>query len=167
MSQQAIDDLVKLGAKPAGSIGALAKASDCIITMLPATAHVQSVLTGPQGVLANIRSNTLIIDSSTIDPNITRQLHTAVEQAGARMIDAPVSGGVTGAEAGTLTFMVGGSTADLEAAKPILLCMGKSAVHCGGPGAGEITKLCNNLALAISMVSPRINGEWLHPQPSG
>jgi 3-hydroxyisobutyrate dehydrogenase len=120
--------------------------------MLPATQHVASTLSGPNGVLANARPGTLIIDSSTIDPVACKSMHEQVRSAGMRMLDAPVSGGVGGAEAGTLTFMVGGDATDLARGKHLLDLMGKNIVHCGDGGAGEVAKLCNNLALAIQMV---------------
>jgi hypothetical protein len=111
-------------------------AASIIITMLPATAHVAGVLQGPEGVFANGTKGALIIDCSTIDPVASRQLSKEAQEHGFRMIDAPVSGGVTGAEAGTLTFMVGGAAGDVEAAKETLSLMGKNTIHCGEAGSG-------------------------------
>lgn len=102
-------------------------------------------------VFAAAKQGTLVIDCSTIDPLATRALQTQALARKLRMIDAPVSGGVGGAEAGTLTFMVGGAPADFEAAKVFLQAMGKNIVHCGASGTGQIAKLCNNLILGISM----------------
>lgn len=152
INKESVNKLASEGAKAASSVTELAKNCSTIFTMLPATAHVRQTLTGPNGVFAHAPKNALIVDSSTIDPIASKELIDAAHKAGLEMIDAPVSGGVTGAAAGTLTFMVGGSDAALERARPYLSAMGKNIVHCGGPGAGEITKLCNNLALAISMI---------------
>lgn len=127
----------------------LAKQCSVIITMLPMTKHVQDTVAV---ILENSRKGTLIIDSSTIDPLASQNMQKEAKLRGLVMIDAPVSGGVTGAAAGTLTFMAGGDEAALEKARPVLDAMGKNIVHCGGPGAGGVTKLCNNLALAISMI---------------
>lgn len=99
-----------------------------------------------------MKSNTLLIDTSTIDPNIAREVSSKAEALSAQMIDAPVSGGVGGAQAGTLTFMVGGTLPSFERAKILLQCMGKNIVHCGPSGNGQVVKVCNNLVLAISMV---------------
>eukprot|EP00604_Paraphysomonas_vestita_P003259 CAMPEP_0174821482 /NCGR_PEP_ID=MMETSP1107-20130205/8679_1 /TAXON_ID=36770 /ORGANISM="Paraphysomonas vestita, Strain GFlagA" /LENGTH=263 /DNA_ID=CAMNT_0016038575 /DNA_START=295 /DNA_END=1086 /DNA_ORIENTATION=- len=120
--------------------------------MLPATQHVASVLRGPNGIYSNAKPGSLIIDCSTIDPVVSRELISEAEKAGHKMIDAPVSGGVAGATAGTLTFMVGGKQEVFEESKAYLSAMGKNMVHVGGPGSGGVTKICNNLGLAISMV---------------
>lgn len=109
--------LVDIGATEAADIKSLAKECDVIITMLPASKHVHGVMTGPDGIIANAKKGALLIDSSTIDPLVSRSLHEAAASANLRMVDAPVSGGVTGAAAGTLTFMVGGTPANLEASK--------------------------------------------------
>ena len=108
--------------------------------MLPSTPHVEATFLGtPNGILANAKHGGLFIDCSTIDPNNSKALHGAVAKAGGRMLDAPVSGGVTGAAAGTLTFMVGGEAGALEDARPILMDMGSNIVHCGP--AGEAKRL--------------------------
>lgn len=117
--------------------------------MLPASAHVRDVYEG--AVLGAARPGTLLIDCSTIDPAVSRALSAAAAARRLRMVDAPVSGGVGGAQAGTLTFMVGGSADDFAAVRPLLAAMGKSIVHCGAAGAGQIAKLCNNLVLGVSM----------------
>lgn len=140
------------GAKVAPNVKAIAQTCDVIVTMLPATKHVSGTLRGPDGIFANAKPGTLIIDSSTIDPIASKALHAEAEQLKLKMLDAPVSGGVTGAAAGTLTFMVGGKADTLEAYKYIFQAMGKNIVHCGDAGTGGVTKLCNNLALAISMI---------------
>ncbi|KAK6150149.1 hypothetical protein DH2020_017674 [Rehmannia glutinosa] len=138
----------------------VAEASDAVITMLPSSSHVMDVYTGPKGMLNGgdlIRSR-LFIDSSTIDPQTSRKLSVAVSNnnikrgRGPVMLDAPVSGGVLSAEAGSLTFMVGGSEEAYRSAKPLFLSMGKNIIYCGGPGNGSTAKICNNLAMAVSML---------------
>jgi 3-hydroxyisobutyrate dehydrogenase len=104
-------------------------------------------------VLACAAPGTLLIDSSTIDPHTARDVALDARAKSLNMVDAPVSGGTGGAEAGTLTFMVGGDAADFERAKPILQAMGKNIVHCGGTGNGQVAKICNNMMLAIEMIA--------------
>ena len=130
-----------------------ARGVDLVITMLPSSPHVRAVYTGENGVLAAAKSGTPVIDCSTIDPLTSREVAMDARAKGCPMIDAPVSGGVGGAEAGTLTFMVGGEAKDFEAAKPVLQCMGKNIVHCGGSGNGQVAKICNNMMLAIEMIA--------------
>ncbi|KAJ8762079.1 hypothetical protein K2173_006743 [Erythroxylum novogranatense] len=143
----------------------VAEASDVVITMLPSSSHVLDVYTGPNGLLhgGNFLRPLLLVDSSTIDPQTSRKLSLAVSNCVLKekkdywkepvMLDAPVSGGVLAAEAGTLSFMVGGSEDAYLAAKPLLLSMGKRAVYCGGAGTGSAAKICNNLAMAVSMAA--------------
>lgn len=152
LNAEVVQKMVDMGAKKATTIPELAAQCSTIVTMLPATAHVKGTLTGPNGVFTHCKKGTLVIDSSTIDPLTSKDLIALAESTGNSMIDAPVSGGVTGAAAGTLTFMVGGDKEVLERARVYLSAMGKNIVHCGGPGAGGITKLCNNLALGIQMI---------------
>jgi 3-hydroxyisobutyrate dehydrogenase len=130
-----------------------ARGSDVLITMLPSSPHVRSVYLGEYGVLSGTRPGTPLIDCSTIDPLTAREVAMDATAKGCPMVDAPVSGGVGGAEAGTLTFMVGGDAKDFEAAKPILQAMGKNIVHCGGAGNGQVAKICNNMMLAIEMIA--------------
>ncbi|XP_048327865.1 probable 3-hydroxyisobutyrate dehydrogenase, mitochondrial isoform X2 [Ziziphus jujuba] len=142
----------------------VAEDSDVVITMLPSSSHVDNVYTGPNGLIhgGNLLRPRLLIDSSTIDPQTSRKLSETVSNCilkgkkdnweTPKMLDAPVSGGVLAAEAGTLTFMVGGSEEAYLAAKPLFLSMGKSTVYCGGAGNGSAAKICNNLAMAISML---------------
>ncbi|CAM8905881.1 unnamed protein product [Rhodiola kirilowii] len=152
------------GASIKESPAELADSSDVVITMLPSSSHVIDVYTGPNGLLHNeshMRPR-IFIDSSTIDPQTSRKVSTLVSNCQLKetqeslkkplMLDAPVSGGVLAAEAGTLTFMVGGPEEAYAAAKPIFLTMGKNIVYCGGPGNGSAAKVCNNLALAVSML---------------
>lgn len=144
--------VVAAGATGCVDVGSLASRCDTIITMVPATAHVTSLLKDKGGIFEKAKKGTLIIDCSTIDPIASQTLACEAAGHGLRMIDAPVSGGVNGAAAGTLTFMVGGTSETVTAATPVLKRMGAKIVHCGGSGSGEVTKLCNNLALAISMI---------------
>ena len=129
-----------------------ARGAEAVITMLPSSPHMRGVYGGPYGVLAGAAPGALLIDCSTIDPITARDVEMDARAKGCRMVDAPVSGGVAGAEAGTLTFMVGGDPADFEAAKGLLQAMGKNIVHCGGSGNGQVAKICNNLMLAIEMI---------------
>ncbi len=127
----------------------LVQSASAIITMLPAGAHVMSVWTELMGLVA---PDTLLIDCSTIDVGSARKAHDLASVRGLPSIDAPVSGGVVGAAAGTLTFMAGGEKAAFERAEPVLAAMGKRIVHCGDAGAGQAAKICNNMILGISMI---------------
>lgn len=145
--------LVEAGAQAADSAAAVARAGvEVIVTMLPAAAHVKAVYLGDDGLLAHVRPGVLLIDSSTIDPHSAREVATAAVRRGNPMLDAPVSGGTGGAAAGTLTFMVGGEDADFDRAQPLLACMGRNIVHCGGHGNGQAAKVANNMLLGISMI---------------
>lgn len=124
-----------------------------VITMLPAGQHVREVLTGEDGIIAAADPGALLIDSSTIDVTTARAVHGAADEAGLMMLDAPVSGGVAGADAGTLTFMVGGAPAAFDKGKPLFEVMGRTIVHAGGPGNGQVAKVCNNMILGISMIA--------------
>jgi 3-hydroxyisobutyrate dehydrogenase len=128
------------------------QAFDVIISMVPEPQHVRSVYLGDAGVLANLVAPCLLIDASTIDPQTAREVAQAAHEKGYSMVDAPVSGGTGGAQAGTLTFMVGGDEAAFEQAKPVLQAMGKNIVYCGGSGNGQVAKVANNMLLAISMI---------------
>lgn len=127
----------------------VANGADIVISMLPNGAIAKSVV---QGILPQMPDGSLLIDCSTIDVASARDIHALAEQSGKLCLDAPVSGGVGGAAAGTLTFMVGGSDAAFSAAKDVLDIMGQKAVHCGEGGAGQAAKICNNMLLAISMI---------------
>ncbi|MFG1201985.1 3-hydroxyisobutyrate dehydrogenase [Xanthobacter aminoxidans] len=141
------------GVAIADSAKAAVASADAVVTMLPSGKHVVGATTGADGLFAAARPGTLFIDSSTIDVASARAFHEAAKAAGHASVDAPVSGGVGGAEAGTLTFMVGGTDEAFAAAKPILELMGKKIVHCGGAGAGQAAKICNNMILGISMIA--------------
>ncbi len=140
------------GVERAKSATEAAAAADVVITMLPAGRHVLS-LYGQEGLLEAARPGTLFVDCSTIDVADSRAAHAAAAATGHRSLDAPVSGGVVGAEAGTLTFMAGGEETAFAAAEPLLSVMGKKAVHCGGAGAGQAAKICNNMILGVSMIA--------------
>lgn len=152
VAPQAVADLVAKGAIAAKTASEVAVGADAVVTMLPSSPHVREVYEA--SIFAAVAPGTLLLDCSTIDPTVTRSLASAAANRKLRMLDAPVSGGVGGAEAGTLTFMVGANDVrDYEAAKPLLAAMGKNIVHCGGVGTGQIAKLCNNLVLGISMTA--------------
>jgi 3-hydroxyisobutyrate dehydrogenase len=153
-------DVVQRNAEALGSLGAsvavsakdAASKGELVITMLPSSPHVKAVYSGADGVLAGVAPGTTLIDSSTIDPHTAREVAAAAEKHGNPMADAPVSGGTGGAEAGTLTFMVGGAAEVFERIAPILKHMGKNIVHCGAAGTGQVAKICNNMLLGISMI---------------
>jgi 3-hydroxyisobutyrate dehydrogenase len=145
-----LDKAAARGVKKAASAADAAAKVDAVVTMLPAGKDTLAVWGG--GMLATAAPGTLVIDSSTIDVASSREAHKLAAAARMLSLDAPVSGGVGGAEAGTLTFMVGGAKAGFEQARPILECMGKRVVHCGEAGAGQAAKICNNMMLGISMI---------------
>ncbi|MAE63262.1 MAG: 3-hydroxyisobutyrate dehydrogenase [Phycisphaeraceae bacterium] len=148
----AMDGLLAAGAR-AATPHDVARDVDAVITMLRTGAVVEEVLTGDTSLFASARRGTLFIDSSTIDVASARRLSARAHAAGMSMVDAPVSGGVPGAEAGTLTFMVGGDPPAVDSARPILEAMGRSIVHVGPPGNGQAAKICNNMILGISMIA--------------
>ncbi len=152
LAPQAIKSLVEAGAQAANSFGETSQQADIIITMLPTGEHVQAVCLGKDGLFANAKPGTLFIDSSSIAVDIAREINQKATVAGMQMVDAPVSGGVAGAEAGTLTFMVGGSEENFARARPILEKMGKTIIHAGPSGNGQAAKICNNMILGISMI---------------
>jgi 3-hydroxyisobutyrate dehydrogenase len=145
--------IAEAGAFAAASLLDAARDVEAVITMLPAGQHVRAVYLGEGGLIADARPGTLLIDSSTIDVATAREVAAAAAAAGLPMIDAPVSGGTGGAEAGTLTFMVGGPNEAFARARPILEAMGKAIVHAGGPGNGQAAKICNNMILGASMIA--------------
>jgi len=149
---EAASRLASLGAEACPTPAAVAERCDQLVSMLPNSQHVQSVYTGDQGVLGSVRPGTLIVDSSTIDPQVSKEMALAAQAKSAVFMDAPVSGGVNAARGGTLTFMVGGPEAQFGAARQLLEAMGKNIVHCGEVGSGQAAKICNNMMLAISMI---------------
>ncbi|KAJ4772210.1 3-hydroxyisobutyrate dehydrogenase [Rhynchospora pubera] len=164
INQNALKDFSEKGVPVAETPYQLSQSSDVIITMLPSSSHVMEVFTGTNGLLTGTSEVRpwLFIDSSTIDPQTSRRISRDISSCHLKenegftkkplMLDAPVSGGVPAAQAGTLTFMVGGLEEAYIAAKPLLLAMGKQTIYCGGPGNGSVAKICNNLAMAISMI---------------
>ena len=149
----ATDRLKAAGGAVAETAKIAASRADVVITMLPAGKHVREVYLGNGGIVENANAGTLLIDCSTIDVESARVVSAAAEAKGLLMLDAPVSGGVGGASAGTLTFMVGGSERAFERALSILQAMGKTIVHAGGAGNGQAAKICNNMILGISMIA--------------
>jgi 3-hydroxyisobutyrate dehydrogenase len=148
-----LDALAGSGGRVAASAKAAASGVEVVITMLPAGQHVREVYLGADGVLAAAGPNTLLIDSSTIDVETARNVAAAAAKKNLAMLDAPVSGGTGGAQAGTLTFMCGGSDDAFARAKPLLEKMGKTIVHAGGAGNGQAAKICNNMILGVSMIA--------------
>jgi len=142
-----------MGASVASDLPALARQGDVVLLSLPGPAQVLAVTEGPQGLLAHMRPGSFFCDASTVDPGTSRRVYEAAKAAGVRAMDCPVSGGPTGAEAGTLTIMVGGEAADLEAVRPVLHAIGKKIVHCGPPGAGQGAKLVNQALVAVHTVA--------------
>jgi 3-hydroxyisobutyrate dehydrogenase len=150
---KAVEALLAKGGLAAASAADAAAAGEIVITMLPAGPQVRSVYLAEGGVLANARSGALLIDCSTIDVETARTVAAAAKDAGFDMLDAPVSGGVAGAEAASLTFMVGGEAAVFARAQPLLAAMGRTIVHAGPAGNGQAAKICNNMILGVSMIA--------------
>jgi 3-hydroxyisobutyrate dehydrogenase len=138
------------GAAIAETAASAVKGADTVVTMLPAGKHVLSVWTD---IVPSMTKGALIIDCSTIDVESAKQAHALAAKHGVGSVDAPVSGGTGGAKGATLTFMCGGDAKSFAAAKPVLERMGKKIVHCGGAGAGQAAKICNNMILGISMIA--------------
>src|SRR5262245_13256202 len=153
VSKPAMEKLAGAGGASAGSAGIAAARADVVITMLPSGKEVQEVYLGTGGIVDNANPDALLIDSSTIDVDTARLVAAAAEGKGLAMLDAPVSGGVTGAQGATLTFMVGGGEAAFARGRPVLEAMGRTIVHAGGSGNGQAAKICNNLILGISMIA--------------
>jgi 3-hydroxyisobutyrate dehydrogenase len=153
LNPAAVEKLEAAGGTPVEYIKDVAARCDIVITMLPAGQQVRDTYLGPNGIIENANAGTLLIDSSTIDVETARAVTTAADSKGLLMLDAPVSGGVGGATAGTLTFMCGGSAQAFTRAQSILEKMGKTIVHAGGAGTGQAAKICNNMILGISMIA--------------
>ena len=152
LNKDILAELAALGGHISTSPREAAQGTELVITMLPAAAHVRSVWLGEDGVLAGIAKGVPAVDCSTIDPQTARDVAAAAAKQGVQMADAPVSGGTGGAQAGTLTFMVGAPQALFDTLHPVLAQMGRNIVHCGDVGTGQVAKICNNLLLGISMV---------------
>src|SRR5438128_5355096 len=145
--------LTPKGGHAAASAPEAAGAGDIVITMLPAGPQVRQVYLGPDGVIARARRGALLIDCSTIDVETARAVAASAAEAGFQMLDAPVSGGVVGAETASLTIMVGGETGAFDRGRPVLAAMGRTIVHAGPAGNGQAAKICNNMILGISMIA--------------
>ena len=155
VSPDALAEAVRAGAGEAVSLADAVTAAEVVITMLPEGRHVRAVYLddgGNDGIVGHAPREALLADCSTIDVASARAVAAAASEAGYEMIDAPVSGGVTGASAGTLTFMVGGSAAGFERAEPILAAMGRNVAHVGGSGHGQAAKICNNMMAGIAII---------------
>ena len=153
LAAASLEALTKAGGQACADVSSAVAETDVVVTMLPAGHHVRSVLTDAGGVFDSAAPGALLIDSSTIDVATARAMAEAAASRGFAMLDAPVSGGSTGAAAGTLTFMVGGTDEAFARAQPILQAMGRNIVLAGPAGAGQAAKVCNNLILGISMLA--------------
>jgi 3-hydroxyisobutyrate dehydrogenase len=150
---EAVEAAVAQGAVAARSAADATRQAEVVVTMVPNSPEVEVAYLAAGGVLEGARRGQIAIDMSTIDPATTRKVGACLDAAGIRMLDAPVSGGVPGAVAGTLTIMVGGDPAVFAEVRPILGLMGKNVVHVGPLGSGEVAKICNNLLAGVSMVA--------------
>jgi 3-hydroxyisobutyrate dehydrogenase len=158
-----VNFVIQSGAKAASSVKDAAGGVDFVITMLPVGADVRKVFLG-DGIIAAADNGTVLIDCSTIDVDTARSVHATAAEHGYSMLDAPVSGGVAGADAGTLTFMCGGDKTVFQKTLPLLQGMGKNIVHCGGAGFGQVTKICNNMVagtIALAVAEAFVMGEKL------
>jgi 3-hydroxyisobutyrate dehydrogenase len=150
---EAVERLVAAGGTAAPDAGTAAGTAEVVVTMLPSGKEVRDAYLGTGGIVERAPGGALLIDSSTIDVTTAREVAAAAQARGLAMVDAPVSGGVGGAQGGTLTFMVGGPDEAFARARPILEAMGKTIVHAGGAGNGQAAKICNNMVLGISMIA--------------
>ncbi|MBA3477852.1 MAG: 2-hydroxy-3-oxopropionate reductase [Lautropia sp.] len=150
LNRPAVEEIVTLGASDAGSITGAA-AADVVVTMLPDTPDVEAVIFGDQGLAGSMRRGSILIDMSSISPVATRRFAAALAERGVSMLDAPVSGGFQGAEAGTLSIMIGGEAEALERCRSVLEAMGKTINHIGQSGAGQVCKVCNQVVVAINI----------------
>ena len=148
---EALAAFEQAGGKTADSAQTAVVGAEVVVSMLPAGKHVAGLYTGENGLLAQLPAGTLVVDSSTIDVATAQAVGKAAAEVGVAFVDAPVSGGVSGAQAGTLSFIVGGEAENFERAKPFLEAMGKNIFHAGAAGAGQVAKMCNNMLLSILM----------------
>ena len=147
------EELLSLGATWSESPADVARTSDVVISMVGDSPDVELVYLGPRGVQEGVTHDTICVDMSTVSPETARTVAVALRERGAHFLDAPVSGGKTGAEAGTLSIMAGGDAAVLERVRPVLSAMGKSIVHCGPVGNGQLTKLCNQILCGLNLLA--------------
>lgn len=152
LSMMAADAFVARGGRVASTLADAVGNATVIVSMLPSGSHVVDAYMGEEGILSLASAGSLLIDSSTIDVSTARDVHAAALVRGFTMLDAPVSGGVGGAQAAGLTFMVGGDDEGFVAARPVLSCMGKNIFHAGSAGNGQAAKICNNMLLGITML---------------
>jgi len=152
-SQPAMDELAAAGAKAAPTARDAAKGAEVVMTMLPNSPDVKAVMLGPDGVAAAMDKGSTFIDMSSINPMASREIAAELEARGINMLDAPVSGGEPKAIDGTLAFMVGGKQDVFDRYAPLLGCMGASVVRCGDIGAGNVTKLCNQIVVAVNIAA--------------
>jgi 2-hydroxy-3-oxopropionate reductase len=145
------EELAEGGAEVTGTPKEVAEQSDIVVTMLPDSPQVEEVVAGEDGVLEGIKEGALLVDMSTISPLVTEEIAANVQERGASMLDAPVSGGQPGAEGGTLSIMVGGSDEDFERAGPLFDVMGSAATHVGPTGTGQVVKACNQIVVALTI----------------
>jgi 3-hydroxyisobutyrate dehydrogenase len=153
IAEQALKDATQFGATRAKSIKEVAQQVTTLFTMVQTGEQIRKICLSEDGILNSLPMNSLYIDSSSIDVMVCREIHETAAQKNIAMLDAPVSGGVAGAKAASLTIMVGGSEANFQRAKPILECVGKKIIHAGGAGNGQVAKICNNMILGISMIA--------------
>ena len=149
-NRQTLSEIVAVGAQRGEDARDVAAHTDLIVTMLPDSEIVENVVAGARGVLEGVRPGSLLIDMSTIDPDVSRRLAALAAQRGVRMLDAPVSGGDVGAQHGTLSIMIGGDPDDFDEARPIFEVLGKTIVHVGPHGAGQVVKACNQIVVGIT-----------------
>jgi 3-hydroxyisobutyrate dehydrogenase-like beta-hydroxyacid dehydrogenase len=152
-SAAALQAIAAAGATPAADLAAVAGGARTVLMSLPDPPAVLDVVEGEDGLLAHLPAGAYLCDLSTLDPGTSRRVHASAAARGVHALDCPVSGGPQGAEAGTLTIMVGGDAADLEAVRPVLSAVGKKIVHCGGPGTGQAAKLVNQAMVAVNTVA--------------
>jgi len=153
LNRDAIEDLIKAGALPAGSSKEVAERTEMIITMLPDSPDVKEVILGRDGVIDGVKQGSLVIDMSSISPLVTQEIAKILKGKGVEMLDAPVSGGETGAVQGTLAIMVGGEQKVFEECLEIFKAMGRNIVYVGGNGAGEYIKLVNQIIVALNIAA--------------
>ncbi|WP_247730154.1 NAD(P)-dependent oxidoreductase [Halovivax limisalsi] len=150
-SPEPVEAVEAYGATAAASPRAVADRSDVVVTCLPDSDALEAVALGESGLVDGFDSGTVLVDTSTISPVASRRVASALEEVGAAMLDAPVSGGTEGAAAGTLSIMVGGDEAVFETCRPILETLGETITYCGGPGSGQVTKVCNQIIVSVTM----------------
>ena len=152
-AKAAVEELVAMGATAAETNADVARQVDILITMVPNSPHVKEALFGENGAAAALKKGSIVLDCSSINPVASREINAELEKMGIEMMDAPVSGGEPKAIDGTLAFMVGGKPEIFEKVKPLLEKMGSSVVLCGGIGAGNVTKLCNQIVVAVNIAA--------------